>query len=205
MDEVGTGHERVRSLVFAGVVVDPGGLFGRATRAAAFTLENVDDIVVRLIELRLSEIGKEMLVAAVAVHDDDFLAAVARHFVGSFLEELKLKRKAVGDGSGLLFGLEDLTEVILGKNDGVLLLDGVKGGIADVEQIGAEREMGPVLFEDTEGKQARALSLLHAFAKIRGGELFPMSWGVCLGPPREGRQQSEAGHKSSSAQHSTSS
>ena len=133
MDEVGTRNHRVRSLVFAGVVIDAGGLFGRAAGAAALAFENVDDVVVRLIELRLSEEGKQVLVAAVAVHDDDFLAAVARHFVGSFLEELKLKRKAVGDGAGLLFGLEDLAEVILGKHDRIRLLGSVQRCIPHIQ------------------------------------------------------------------------
>ena len=35
--------------------------------------------------LRLGEVGKQVLVSAVTIHDDDFLAAVARHLVRGFL------------------------------------------------------------------------------------------------------------------------
>jgi hypothetical protein len=41
---------------------------------------------VRLIHLLLREEGKQMLVTAMTVYDDDFLAAVARHLASGFLK-----------------------------------------------------------------------------------------------------------------------
>jgi len=80
---------------------------------------------VRLVELRLREEGKQMLVSAVAVDDDDFLAAIARHLIGGFLKEFQLKFHAVRDGARLVLGFKNLAEIIFGKNDGVLLLRGM--------------------------------------------------------------------------------
>jgi len=43
---------------------------------------------VRSIELRLGKKGKQMLVSAMPVDDDDFLAAIAGHFVSGLLKQL---------------------------------------------------------------------------------------------------------------------
>lgn len=126
-----------------------------------------------LFELRLREKGKKAFVAAVAVDDDDFLAAVAGHFVGGFLEKFELEFAAVSDGAGFVFGFEDLAEEILREDDSVFLFGGVQRGVADVEQVRAEREMRAVLFENAEGEQASALGLGDGGAKIGGGEFFP--------------------------------
>src|SRR5277367_3146498 len=67
---------------------------------------HVDYVIVRLIELGLREIWEQVFVAAVAIHDDDFFAAVAGHFVGGFLQQLQLQIGAVGDGTGLVLGFE---------------------------------------------------------------------------------------------------
>ena len=47
-------------------------------------------------------------------------------------------------------------------------------GIANVDQIGAQRQLRPVLFEDAKGKHARALSFLNGGHKVTCGELFPL-------------------------------
>jgi hypothetical protein len=41
----------------------------------------------RAIELGLGKKGKQMLVSAVAVDDNDLLAAIPRHFIRGFLEQ----------------------------------------------------------------------------------------------------------------------
>jgi hypothetical protein len=66
-----------------------------------------------------------------AIHDNDFLAAVACHLVGSFLQEREL-------------------------------------------QIGAERKMWSVFFQDAKREQARPLRAVNAFAEVRGREFFSM-------------------------------
>ena len=126
VDEVGVGDHGVRGFVLASVVIDAGGFLFRAAGLAAFAVENVDDIVVGLIELSLGEKGKQMLVAAVAVDDEDLLAAVARHFIGGFLEQLQLEFHTVGDGSRFVLGFENLSEIILRKDEGELLLGGLQ-------------------------------------------------------------------------------
>ena len=126
--------------------------------APGFVVENIDHIVVRLIELRLREEWQQVFVAAVAVDDDYFLAAVARHLVGGFLQQGELHLAAVGDGSGLVAGFGDLSEIIFGEDDGVFLLGGVQRGVADVEQIGAQRQMRSVLLQDAEGQAGMCLA-----------------------------------------------
>ena len=116
--------------------------------------------------------GKEReqaAVAAVAVDDEDFFAAVAGHLGDGFLKEGELGGERVGDGAGLLAGLEDLAEVVGGEDDGVLLFDGVEDGEADVEEVGADGEMCAVLFKDAEGKDADALGLVNGGDEVGGG------------------------------------
>src|SRR6267143_404958 len=74
------------------------------------------------IEVRLGEEGKQMPVSAMTVDDDNLLAAIACHLIGRFLEQLQLEFHAVGDGSRFVFGFKNLSEVVLRKNNGVLLL-----------------------------------------------------------------------------------
>src|SRR4029077_17932826 len=136
--------------------------------------EYVNDIVVGLVELGLREEREQAVVAAVAVHDQDLLAAVAGHLVGGFLQERELQVAAVGHSAGLVLGLGDLAEVVFGENDGILLFGGVQRSVADVEKIGAERQMWTVLFQDSEGEQAGSLRTVNAFAEVGGGEFFPV-------------------------------
>ena len=91
------------------------GLLLRASVLRSALVENIDDVVVGLVELRLREEGQQAVVAAVAVDDQNFLAAVARHFVGGFLQESELHVAAVGHGAGLVLGLGDLAEIIFGN------------------------------------------------------------------------------------------
>ena len=161
----------------------------------------------RLVELRLREERQQAVVAAVAVDDQNFLAAVARHLVGGLLQQGELHGAAVGHGAGLVPGLGDLTEIIFGENDGVFLLGGMQRGIADVEKIGAERKMRAVLLQDSEREQACSLGTANAFAKVGGGEFFPV--GGKLGGLRlrqaDGSQRSQEERKRTEIQRVTSS
>ena len=136
--------------------------------------EDVDHVIARRGQLRLREQRQQALVAAVAIDDEDFLAAVARHLLHRFLQQRELRAQAVGDGSGLLLRFEDLSEVILGENDGVFLLDGVHHGEADIEQVGAERKMRAVLLDDADGEHADSLRLVDGLHEVGGGEFFPL-------------------------------
>src|SRR6202162_5361347 len=99
----------------------------------------------RLVQLRLREIGEQAVVSAVAVDDNYLLASVARHLVGSFLQESELRLATVSHSAGLATGLGKLSEIIFGEDDDVFFLGRVQSGIADVQQIGAERKMRSVL------------------------------------------------------------
>ena len=88
--------------------------------------------------------------------------------------------EAVGEGTGLMAGFEDLAEVVLGEDDGILLLYRVHHGEADVEQIGSERQMRPVLFDDAERQHANALRLMDSGNEIGSGQLLPMRGQTCL-------------------------
>src|SRR5690349_22453383 len=126
------------------------------------------------IQLCLREVRKQAVVAAVAVDDNDLLAAVAGHFISGLLQQVKLKPRAVGYRAGLVLCLEDLSKIILGKDDCVLLLRRIQSGVADVEQIIAQRQVEPVLLQDAERQQAYALSARNAIAELRRAELLPM-------------------------------
>src|ERR1043166_5199396 len=94
---------------------------GRVRRAHV----NVHDIVMGRGHLRLGEEGKQVIIPAMSVDDQDLLASVARHFVRSLLEEFQLQLRAVSHGAGLMLRFENLAEVILGKNDRIFTLGSV--------------------------------------------------------------------------------
>ena len=89
-------------------------------------------------------------------------------------KQRELQVAAVGHGSGFVAGFGDLAEIVFGEDDGVLLLGGVQRGVAHVEQIGAERQVRAVLLQDAEREQAGSLRAMNAFAKVGGGEFFPV-------------------------------
>src|SRR6185437_765874 len=72
---------------------------------------------------------------------------------------------AVGNGTRLMTGLEDLSKVILGKDDRVILIRRVQRGIAHIQQIGSQRQMRTMLFENAEWQQACALGTLGGTMK----------------------------------------
>jgi hypothetical protein len=129
---------------------------------------------VRRVELRLREIRQQAVVAAVPVHDDDLLAAVARHLVGRLLQQLELQSAAVGHRAWLLFRFGNLPEVVRGEHDRVFLLGGVQRDVAHVEQIVAERQMRPVLLHDAEGEQAGTLRTGDGVAKLGSRQFLPL-------------------------------
>jgi len=185
-------------------------LLGRTAGAAAPPIEHVNDVVAQSVQLRLREVGKQVLVAAMAVDDDDFLAAVACHLVGGFLQQLQLNLAAIRDGARLVFGFEDLAEVILGEDHGVFLRGGFERGVAHVEQVGAKREMRSVLFENAEGEQARSLRALNGGRKVGGGEFLPFGGhlrlraGVCgreQKPSYGAEEKEQSGHSKKAVAH----
>jgi hypothetical protein len=54
-----------------------------------------------------------------------------------------------------------------------ILLGGVLGHVANVDQIGPEGQLGAVLFNDSERQHAGASRLLHRLLKIGGSKLLP--------------------------------
>src|SRR5262245_14892785 len=115
-----------------------------------------------------------MLIAAVAVDDEYLLAAIARHFVSGLLQELELKLEAVGDSSGFVARFKDLSEVILREHHRIFLFGGGQADVPDVNEVGAQREVWSVLFQDAEGKQAGALRALDSLRKIWRRKFFPL-------------------------------
>src|SRR5258705_4887747 len=118
---------------------------------------NIDDVVVRAIKLRLREIGKKTLVAAVAVDDKNFLTAIAGHFVSGFLKKVELYLAAVSDSAGLVLGFENLSEIILREDHSIFLVSSRQRSVEHVQQIGTEGQMGAMLFQNADGEQASSL------------------------------------------------
>ena len=174
MNEVGARDEGVSSFGFTGVLIDfalQRRTAGRIRRA----IHDVDDVVAASGELRLREEGQQVVVTAVAVDDQDLLAAVARHFVGGFLQEFKLYVRAVGDGSRLVAGFEDLPEIVSREDHGVFLLGAALSDPAHVDEVRPERQLRAMLLNDAEGEDARAPGLLDGFDEISGGEFLPVN------------------------------
>src|SRR5690242_9913625 len=81
----------------------------------------------------------------------------------------------VGDGSRLVFGFEDLAEVILGEHNRVFLFHGFERSVADVQQICTHGTRWAVLLDNSEWQQTDTFGLLDRFDKVRTGQLFPIS------------------------------
>src|SRR5580698_3739391 len=107
-----------------------------------------------------------------AVDDEDLLASIAGHLVGSLLQKIELQMSAVGNGSRLVFGLENLPEVILRKDHRIFLFRGMQGCITHLEQIRPQRQMCAMLLQDAERQKAGALRLLNGGAKLRRSEFL---------------------------------
>src|SRR5215469_1558624 len=153
-------------------------------------VKHVHNIVMRLVELRLCKVRKQAAVASVAVDDQNFLAAVTRHLVGGFLEECELESAAVGHAARLVFGLGNLSEIVLGEDDSVFPIGCVQRGVADIEEIGSERKMRSVFLQDAEREQADSLRAVNAFAEVEGREFFPVDGKLRL---RRGRLSVDKG------------
>ena len=117
----------------------------------------------------MGEIGQQAVVAAVPVHDNDLLAAIPRHLVRRLLQQLQLEAATVRDGPRLMLRFEDLTEVVLGKHDGVLLLRRIDRDVAHVDEIVAERQMRAMLLHDAERQEAGALRTRDGILEVCGG------------------------------------
>src|SRR5260370_36612677 len=114
-----------------------------------------------------------MFFPAMPIHDETFLASIARHLIGCLLQQFQLQLGTVSDGSGLVFGFKDLTEIVLGKNNRILLLDAVLDGITYIDEIVAKRQVWPMFLDDPERQYACALRFLKALLKFSGGHLLP--------------------------------
>ena len=173
VDEIGAGDEHVGGLNFTTVHVEGCLEGGAAGDVFVGQAEDVDDVVALTGQLGLSEEREQGFVAAMAVDDYNFLAAVTCHFADGFLQERELGGEAVGEGAGLLARFEDLAEVVLREDDGIFLLDRVHHGEAYVEEVSAEGKVRAVLLDDAEGEDADALRLVNCLDEVRGGEFFP--------------------------------
>src|SRR5580698_7201593 len=129
MDEVGPRDHGVCGLRLTGMHIDFG-MFSRTSGIPWVPAIDINDIIMRSLQLRLREIREKILVTAVTINDDDLLAAVPAHFVGGFLQQIKLHVHAVGNRSGFMPRLSDLAEIISRKNDGIFVCGGMFGGIA---------------------------------------------------------------------------
>ncbi len=136
--------------------------------------EDINHIIVRGGELGLRKVGKQVLVAAMAIGDNNFLAAVSRHLVGSFLQKLELNFRAVSYRAGFVARFENLSKIIFGEDNGKLLLRGGERNVPDIEQVGAEREVGAVFFENSNRKYASELSPLYGIYEVGCCQLFPL-------------------------------
>src|SRR5258708_25147494 len=120
-----------------------------------------------------------MVVPAMPIHDENFLASIAGHLIGCLLEQFQLQLGAVSDGSGLVLRFKDLTEIVLGKNNRILLLDAVLDGIKYIDEIVAKRQVWPMFLDDPERQYACALRFLKALLEFSGGHLLPLP-GECF-------------------------
>ena len=81
--------------------------------------------------------------------------------------------RAVSQCAGFMPRFKDLTEIVVGKNDCVLLLRRMLSQIPDVDQVSAQRQLRPVLFDDPERQDTNALRLLESLHEITRCQFLP--------------------------------
>ena len=89
--------------------------------------------------------------------------------------------RTISDGSGLVARLKNLPEVIRRKDHDVFLSCGVLRGVADIDQVIPEWQMGTMFLNNADRQQTSSLRLLNRLDEIRSGELFPLDGKRCLG------------------------
>ena len=107
-----------------------------------------------------------MFISAMTVHNENFFATVSGHLVGRLLQQIHLHMRAVGDSAGLMLRFENLAEIIFGENDSVFLLRRMQRDITNIDQIGAERQLRSMFFENSKWQHTSALALLDAAGEI---------------------------------------
>ena len=70
-----------------------------------------------------------------AIHDQYFVAAVARHLIRRCLQKGELKIGTVGDSARLVACFRNLTEIIFRKDNRILLLYCLECGCPHIDQI----------------------------------------------------------------------
>ena len=156
-------------------------LLHRAARRRLMPPLHVNHIIVSLLQLCLRKIRQQVFVPAMPIYDDDFLTAVARHLVGRFLQELQLQLGAVGHRARFMPGLEDLPEIILRKYHRVFLFRRVQRRVAYIQQIGPQRQMRSMFFQNAERQQAGAVRFPDGLAEIGRRQFFPLGRALGLG------------------------
>src|SRR4029077_18850689 len=140
------------------------GFSWRSARRYFSRVQNIHNVIALLVQLSLSKIGKQALVAAMSVYDYDFSTAIAGHLVGSLLQKRELDLWTVRHRPRLMPGFEDLAEIIFRENKRVLLLRRMQGNLANIDQVIAQRQVRAIFFQDSDGQNANALGLLYAGA-----------------------------------------
>src|ERR1700693_454297 len=138
-----------------------------------------------LLQLTLREKRQQMLVAAMAIDDDDLLTAIARHLVRGLLQERQLQLRAVGNRPGFVLRLKYLPKEILRKDYGIFLLGSLDRRITYIQQIRTERKVGSMLFQNAERQQTSTLRLLDGIAEIARGQFLPVHGQLRLGPANQ--------------------
>src|SRR5437762_14328492 len=99
--------------------------------------------------------------------------------------------RAVRHGSRLVFGLENLAEVVLRKYHRVLLIGRMQSRIAHIEQISAQGQVRAMFLQNAKGQQACALRLLNGAAEVRGSQFSPMARELGLRPQQRRTQEKQ--------------
>ena len=86
------------------------------------------------------------------IYNNDFIESVSGQFVQCFLQGFPNQFRTVGNGSWLVFGFVNLTEIIPGIDNRIFFSGCTQSKFTGCIKIGSQGEMRSVFFKDPDGQ-----------------------------------------------------
>ena len=95
-----------------------------------------------------------------AIYNENFFAAVARHFVGGFLQQFQLQFGAIRQGARLVLGFENLAVEIGREKMAYSSVGRVFGDVAHIDQVCSQRQLRAMFLNNAETAVGKCLGFV---------------------------------------------
>src|SRR5881396_1088434 len=138
-----------------------------------FGIVEIDNVVAASFQLGLNEKSQELRITTVAIDNQDFFETVSTDLVTSGVQQVPHHTGGKGKGAGLMLGFINLAVEIVWENDCILLLGGSSRPFTDLNQVRTHGDVGSVLLQDTDGKNAGISGFFLRLGPVASRKLVP--------------------------------